>query len=417
MNDAPSPVLPRDRHLFGGGPKRLLSLDGGGIRGAISVAFLGRIEDILSRQQQTDVRLADYFDFIGGTSTGAIIAGALALGYRTEQVKEFYIRLAPYAFKREFWRVPILQSKFGARGLRDQIEAVIGERKLSSPDILTGLGVVTKRIDTGSPWVITNNPRSPYWNDADDYIGNKHYKLATLVRASTAAPHFFEPELIPIVESDRSPVSPAVSAALGRIRSGLGRLGLGQKKPALDPKNFGLFVDGGVSPYNNPSLMLFQIVTLKAFGICWPLGPEKLTVVSIGTGTHRPRLSLDSLGIGRTPKLAFHALMSLIKDAELATLAQMQWFGECPAPWPINSEIGTLAADMLPGGKLFRFLRYDVRLEREWLMNELDVKLNDHEVERLRAMDDPSAVNDLYEIGRIAADRYVLQQHWTAATA
>jgi hypothetical protein len=374
------------------------------------VAFLERIEDILSKQQKSDIRLGDHFDFVGGTSTGAIIAGALALGYRTEQIKDFYIRLAPNAFKRDVWRVPILQSKFDARGLRGHIEAVIGDRRLSSPDLITGLGVVTKRIDTGSPWVITNNPKSPYWDDAKDYIGNKHYKLAALVRASTAAPHFFDPELISIIDSAPEPAAP--SGARG-VKSMLGRLGLG-RGPALDPKTFGMFVDGGVSPSNNPSLTFFQIVALKAFGICWPMGPDKLTVVSIGTGAHRLRLSPESLGIARTPKLALHALMSMIKDTEVATLAQMQWFGECLAPWQINSEVGTLADDVLPGGKLFRFLRYDVRLEQEWLRSELGINLSEREVGRLRAMDDPSTVLDLYEIGKIAADRTVKAEHWTS---
>ena len=411
MNEPTSPLLSRDRHLFGEGRKRLLTLDGGGIRGAISVAFLERIEDILSKQLNTDVRLGDHFDFVGGTSTGAIIAGSLALGYRTEQIKDFYIRLAPNAFKRDVWRVPILQSKFDARGLRGHIEAVIGDRRLSSPDLITGLGVVTKRIDTGSPWVITNNPRSPYWNDAKDYIGNKHYKLAALVRASTAAPHFFDPELISII--DGAPEPAAASGDRGVVRGMLGRMGFG-RGPALDPKTFGMFVDGGVSPSNNPSLTFFQIVTLKAFGICWPMGPEKLTVVSIGTGAHRLRLSLESLGFARTPKLALHALMSMIKDTEVATLAQMQWFGECLAPWQINSEVGTLADDVLPGGKLFRFLRYDVRLEQEWLRSELGITLSDREVQRLRAMDDPSTVHELYEIGKIAADRTVKAEHWTS---
>ena len=81
------------------------------------------------------IRLGDYFDLIGGTSTGAIIAGALALGYRTAQVKDFYLRLAPFAFKRQRWRIPLLQAKFDARGLRHQIEEVVGDRLLSSPDL------------------------------------------------------------------------------------------------------------------------------------------------------------------------------------------------------------------------------------------------------------------------------------------
>jgi hypothetical protein len=45
---APLVDTPRDRHLFGPGPKRILSLDGGGVRGALTVAFLERIEALLS---------------------------------------------------------------------------------------------------------------------------------------------------------------------------------------------------------------------------------------------------------------------------------------------------------------------------------------------------------------------------------
>ncbi len=69
----------RDRHLFGPGPKRVLALDGGGVRGAITVAFLERIETLLSQHHGKEVRLGDWFDLVGGTSTGALIAGALAL--------------------------------------------------------------------------------------------------------------------------------------------------------------------------------------------------------------------------------------------------------------------------------------------------------------------------------------------------
>lgn len=407
----------RDRHLFGPGPKRLLALDGGGVRGAITVAFLHRIENLLSQASQRPVRLGDHFDFIGGTSTGAIIAGALALGYRTDQVKDFYIRLAPHAFKREFWRIPILQARFDVRGLRSEIEAVVGDRELASRDIITGLGIVTKRMDTGSPWIITNNPRAPYWEDGPGYIGNKHYKLATLVRASTAAPNFFEPELLPM--SEHKPTLPELTAApfsqpqpLRFFHALLELTGL-RPRTIVNPKDFGLFVDGGVSPHNNPSLAFFQMMALKPFHVCWPLGPEKLTIVSIGTGTHRPRLKYESLGFARNPKLAFYALLSLMSDTETTALTQMQWLGECPAPWLINSEIGTLADDAPPGGKLFRFFRYDVRLEQDWLKSELDINVSALDVIRFRTMDDPGIVNDIFEIGRVAADRYVKSEHWS----
>src|SRR5947209_6460441 len=84
-------ACPRDRHLFGPGPKRILALDGGGVRGAVSVAFLERLEEILEQEAGHPVRLGDWFDLIGGTSTGAVIAGALALGYRASEVKDFYL--------------------------------------------------------------------------------------------------------------------------------------------------------------------------------------------------------------------------------------------------------------------------------------------------------------------------------------
>ena len=49
----------RDRHLFGPGPKRILALDGGGVRGAISIAFLERLEDTISEIEGRPTLLGD----------------------------------------------------------------------------------------------------------------------------------------------------------------------------------------------------------------------------------------------------------------------------------------------------------------------------------------------------------------------
>src|SRR5207237_4475248 len=151
----------RDRHLFGPGPKRILALEGGGVRGAITVAFLEKIEKVFAEHYGKEVRLGEHFDLIGGTSTGAIIAGALALRFTGIQVKDFYTMLAPMAFKRQKWSIPIIQAKFDVRGLRAEIEKVIGGLELQSEKLITGLCVVTKRIDTGSPWILANNPKAP----------------------------------------------------------------------------------------------------------------------------------------------------------------------------------------------------------------------------------------------------------------
>jgi hypothetical protein len=139
-------------------------------------------------------------------------------------------------------------------------------------------------------------------------------------------------------------------------------------------------------------------------------------VISIGTGTFRPRLNYRDLGFARFPELALHALMSMMNDAEMLILAQMQWLGECPMPWPINSEIGTLADDGPPGGKLFRFLRYDVRLESDWLKDKLDLTVAPADVERYRHMDDPGIIQSIYQIAQVAAERQVRIEHLVGKT-
>jgi len=374
-----APDSPRDKHLFGPGGKRVLSVDGGGIRGAIAIAFLERMEAVLAQLEGRAVRLGDWFDLVGGTSTGAVIAGAVALGLSVADLKHFYLGLAPRVFRRPFWRIMGLQAKFDAGALRREIESVVGDRTLDSADLVTGLGVVTKRMDTGSPWIVANNPRAPYWETPADrsFIGNRHYRLANLLRASTAAPAYFDPEELPIVEGAAH----------------------------------GLFVDGGVTPHNNPALALFLMSTLKAYGLCWAADPRRLLLVSIGTGAYRSALTAVQARRIRAIGLAISALSTLINDGETLALTLMQWLGECPTPWPVNSEIGALTGDGPPGGKLLRFVRYDVRIEAPWIAEMLDLKLSARDVTRVRRMDDPGAIPLAYEIGRRAAERQVRAEH------
>src|ERR1700742_1210945 len=132
----------RDRHLFGPGPKRILSLDGGGVRGVVAGAFLERIEAMLGGTAAPAATLSDHFDLIGGTSTGAIIATGLALGKTTTELKDIYHPLSPRAFRRSRFRIPFLQPKFDVAGLRREIAAIVGEQTLDSSELRTGLGIV-----------------------------------------------------------------------------------------------------------------------------------------------------------------------------------------------------------------------------------------------------------------------------------
>ena len=71
--------------------RKLLALDGGGIRGLITVEVLAEIEDQLRRDRGDGFRLADEFDYVAGTSTGAIIATCLALGMSVAEIRDFYL--------------------------------------------------------------------------------------------------------------------------------------------------------------------------------------------------------------------------------------------------------------------------------------------------------------------------------------
>src|SRR5436189_329965 len=64
------------------GPRKLLAFDGGGIRGIINIEILAGIESELRKSSENPkLVLADYFDYVAGTSTGAIMATLIALGY------------------------------------------------------------------------------------------------------------------------------------------------------------------------------------------------------------------------------------------------------------------------------------------------------------------------------------------------
>jgi hypothetical protein len=458
----------RDRHLFGPGPKRILALDGGGVRGAISVAFLERIEaifeayqrrlltDYIAAQEQrarageaidepllarageklaAPFRLGDWFDLVGGTSTGALIAGAVALGFNTGDIKEFYLERAANVFK-PGWRIPGLQVKFDAGALRKEIDAIVEDRTLDSDDLITGLCVVSKRLDTGSPWIIANNPRAPYWESRGrdpatkemGHIGNRHYKLATLVRASTAAPSFFDPEILQIIEEDEGHLratGPREQDWLERLSEKLSqfpqikllvtrwqaRRVARRKAKHPNQDTHGMFVDGGLTPYNNPSLALLMQVVLKPYGLCWTLGPNNLSIVSIGTGSFRSRLSFEELGWARNIQIALNSLLSMMGDSQTQALALMQWLGETPNAWPINSEIGDLGKELPPGHHWFRFMRYDLPLETTWLNTTLGKSLDDATIARYRNMDDASIIQTIYELAAEAAALQVKKEH------
>lgn len=367
------------------GPKRILALDGGGVRGIVTLAFLARIEAELRRRSAAPerFRLSDYFDLVGGTSAGAIIAVGLALGYRVGEVRDLYREVVPRVFRRSWLRVAGWRAKFDGDRLLVELRRHLGDRTLDSADLLTGLAVVTKRADTGSPWVLTNNPASMFWQTPGDgsFVGNRHFNLAQLVRASTAAPFYFAPEAIEIVR-DMPP---------------------------------GLFIDGALSPHNNPALQLLMLARMRQYGFGWSLGADRLLMISIGTGTFRYRVDAEKASKMMAATFAVNALRSLVQDSERLVLQLMQWLSEPDLAWPINAEIGDLRGETLTGEKLLAFQRYDLPLESGWLAEQLGRAVSPRQLERLHRLDDPGIINDIEALANAAADRLVAVRHFPPA--
>jgi len=74
------------------GSKKLLAVDGGGIRGVLTLEVLARLEAMLAEEQGAGESfvLADYLNYIGGTSTGAGVAAGLAMGRRVSELLDLY---------------------------------------------------------------------------------------------------------------------------------------------------------------------------------------------------------------------------------------------------------------------------------------------------------------------------------------
>ncbi len=369
------------------GPKRILSLDGGGLRGVLTLGMLREIESVLrARHGDPDLRLADYFDLIAGTSTGAIIGAALALGMTVDEVHGHYMRLGNKVFKRSLLRWGALRAKFPADAVREALTGVYGDRRLDSPDIRTGLLVVTKRLDTGSTWPLTNHPKSRYYARGTQAttIANREYPLWQVVRASTAAPYFFDPE----------------SIRIGRGSDGA---------KAVD----GDFVDGGVSPHNNPSLQALMTTTIPGYAFGWPTGEKNLLIVSVGTGKANPEVGHANLITGTAAIHAVLSLKALMEDCGDQVEAVMQWLSRSPTAREIDREIGTVAGP-LGGTAMCSYLRYNVLLRGDWCERHLGEKFSPKALKALEAMDEPDNIPELDRVGRLAGTRLVKPDHFTA---
>lgn len=363
------------------GPKRILALDGGGVRGILTLGFLEKIEGLLrKRYNKPDLVLSDYYDMMGGTSTGAIMATGLAMGMQVKQIIQLYLDLGEVIFgKRSFSFIPrdwtgfraIFKENYNSENLEKQLQNTFGEIVLGDQNNLKcGLAINTKRADTYSLWTFANHPSGIY------YKANKDIKLWELCRASSAAPYYFKPKQLPI--KTRSGKA---------VKSG--------------------FVDGGVSLANNPVFQLFLTATVPSFGFNWVSGEDKLFMTSLGTGNGLLIEDPDSLVNSRAVAWASKLPNLFMIDALEMNQVILQYLGKNYGPSDfIDNQFGKLEELKYLKEKLFSFTRHNVRLTQESL-SQLGFQFSVEKVRSVAEMDHYENIADLLAIGRKAAENFI----------
>ena len=369
-------------------PRKLLALDGGGIRGVLTLQILIRMEEILREAsgQGDDFRLCNFFDYIGGTSTGAIIAAGLAVGMSAQELSDFYIATGPAMFEKAFI-LTRLKNLYQSEPLEEKLKEIFGkDTTLDSDKLKCLLLVVTRNVTTDSPWPISTNPFARY-NAPERPDRNTQIPLWQLVRASTAAPVFFPPE---VVQWDANDATKAF-----------------------------LFEDGGLTPYNNPAFLLARMATHKAYRLGWATGEQNLLVVSLGTGA-APHVDANVLGGGKN---AFSNLVSfpaaLMYGSQVDQDINCRIIGRCiyAGDTELERELGDLVPRSDDGmeiplsenlGRQFLYVRYNAELSSNWLRQ---VGLGDVDPAKVAQLDSVEHVNDLVRIGRAVA-KQVKPEHF-----
>lgn len=359
-------------------PHKILTIDGGGVRGALAIEILAKIESIVaSKEGET---LSDYFDYISGTSTGAILATGLSLGWSVDRLRTFYETKGEEMFDKAsiFKR---LKYRFDDDALRELLQKEIGaDVTLNSDKLKTLLMLVMRNATTDSPWPVSNNPYAKY-NDPSRSDNNGLIPLWQLVRASSAAPVYFPPERVKFGEHEF------------------------------------LFVDGGITCYNNPSFQTFLMATAEPYGLNWQTGEKKMLVVSVGTGTSplaNAGLAPGDMNILYNATTVPSALMNAASN-EQDTLCRM--FGNCLSGAQIDREIGDMCSannSVCKGPldeKLFTYMRYNAELTASGL--EL-LGVGDIVPSEVQKLDSVAGIPDLQRVGRAVAERDVDASHFSA---
>jgi len=190
--------------------RKVLTIDGGGIKGVFPASFLASIEE------KIDGNISEYFDLIVGTSTGGIIALGLGLGFSAKEIQEFYEKYGPEIFKgNRFLKYfqKFVSTKYTNNGLKKALEETFGSRKLGESK--NRLVIPSFNLETGEVYVYKTAHHPRFQRDYEESA--VHVALAT-----SAAPTFFPVHYtssgIPLVDGGlwaNNPMGMAAVEALG----------------------------------------------------------------------------------------------------------------------------------------------------------------------------------------------------------
>jgi len=373
------------QRLMKPGPKRILALDGGGIRGALTLGYLHHIEVNLRKKfNRKNLVLSDYYDLIGGTSTGAIIATLLSLGNSVEDITKLYLKLGNKIFTKRkhilnWWYFKfLLSSEYNHKILEKELNSFeqINSLTLGSSKIKTGLAIFCKRADTKSTWIFHNNPIGKY------YPANKGLRIEDLLRATSAAPSYFKPHEITFNDNESA-----------------------------------IFIDGGVSMANNPSLMMYLLSTIEGYGYKWKSSSDHILLTSVGTGFKKMVIQKEekSKMLNKKSVLWAKEIPDLFMfDASEMNQYIMQILSIPMRPEKINSEILNLENDLITNKPLLEYCRYNNSLGKDNLASLGFDALSKKQLNNIDKMDKGENAKILNEIGLISGSKSVLKSHFPA---
>ena len=221
--------------------RRILTIDGGGVRGIIPVVVLAALE------RSTGRPVRETFDFVAGTSSGAVLAAGIAAGIPADRLAGLYAERAPEVFR----RVPIISTLrrivsgevYDTATLNALVREELGPaaRDWRLNDAPIDLLITAKRLVDGMPWYFVRD--SPANSCRAGSVA-----LSDAVTASAAAPTYFAPWAV---------------GAIGEL------------------------IDGGIGVAGNPAYQ----ACVEAFHYTHAYEPASTLVISLGTGKllERPR--------------------------------------------------------------------------------------------------------------------------------